>query len=847
MSSRINGIYDALDHGNPKLALKLCQSALQKQSASNIVKALMALAYSRLEQSESAIEVCMSVLKETPPRFALDESVVETLNYVFRRERRFDLSAMLLNKVLEISTNPSTSTCTECFIANVQAGGSFENLPKLALRLYKMTNEKKYMEWYAFALSLQATLSPAEDSTRLNTMALSAIEKLLPSLPPPSEKAEDRWKTSGRRSLYLGLFRVQLLAKLGQFEGAISAVNAIDSTLITDTDREQLVSDLNAFGATKLDGDKLKTHTLTPLEQMNLLIESDALISRNPSDIWNDESLYSAFISCLKEYIQTAHARSDILVIISSFIPLVRDNDRISLLETVSSILCDTKIFEKKIVNLYKLVYSFGGELNVLELVSSAQSLVDSEDCLDECSPAKQLLLLAAIALLEKGKIYDALSILSYGSSRFSHCSHFRLIECIVYGRSLGLSKRSIERFEALGIKNAQWRSLLWLIEPILNSQYIGLEKRDVISYSIHQFFDRHEFETKFNYKLLIDQGMYWMFDSHASGIRRDTISKSREWMETEKIWSEIIEDFEISDSRICGSISDRLAPLDYDYSPLLFIAFPKIGSGSTVKFFDQLKVTQLMKPRCCGFRWPSELVDQQQQHRRQTIETVCPSLSTCTYLGRQLVQREEESMNFLQNRQSLSHALNQVISGNELPPRDDEKLDSWTSQIMAVMVWVISVRAGNSVEDDVFEKILRVLDELLILIREENAVGIRDVALMSGRILNGWIQGILMLSEHVSSKFLKKSVERKSIRKFTTSVSEKLSLVNRAIEDRKKRLNVVSMLSDDPEWCSTFTPLAEHRTGEFVKKITSDIKEELDTIKTGYKQIIDRINLGKV
>ena len=147
----------------------------------------------------------------------------------------------------------------------------------------------------------------------------------------------------------------------------------------------------------------------------------------------------------------------------------------------------------------------------------------------------------------------------------------------------------------------------------------------------------------------------------------------------------------------------------------------------------------------------------------------------------------------------------------------------------------------------DVFEKILHVLDELVILIRAENAADIRDVALMSGRILNGWIQGILMLSEHVASKFSKRSVERKNIRKFTTTVSEKLSVVNRAIEDRKKRLNVVSVLSDDPGWCSTFTPLAEHRTGEFVKKITSDIKDELDTIRTGYKQVIDRINLGKV
>jgi tetratricopeptide (TPR) repeat protein len=836
MSYRINSIYDALDRGNPKLALRLCQTALQKQPTSNIVKALMALSYSRSEQSEAAIEVCQSIMKEDPPRFALDEGVVDTVNYVFRREGRFDMSAQLFNKVIECASNPSVDACIECFVANIQAN-SYEVLPRLALRLYKQTNQKKYMEWYSFALSLQASDSnDVVESTGLLTMALASLDKIAPT-PMPSPIAEDRWATSARRGLYLGLFRIQLLTKLKRFDEAITVVESIDSTLITKQDRDLLIADLKSLGGCETqsikfsDSDSLLSHIYD-------LIQQDA-INRSSDACWIDKHLYSKYRSLVEEYMITNIDRSDLPVILSPLMALIEKDDEEYFQKIFATMVADVKMNSrgKRLVNLYKLMYGFGVKLNVSDLIEAAMSMVESEDCLDECSPGKQLLLLASIQLLEENHIVDALCVMSYGSGKFSHCSHFRLLECIVYGRVMGLSDRAIERFEALGIKNAQWRSLFWLIQPVVTNQYISPDKRDAISYSIHEFFERHELETKFNYKLLVEQGLYWMFEKWTN----DEASASRLWMNCEKYWSEIIDDFQLTRQPIDFEVF-QIPKIDFDYSPLLFISFQEIGSITSREFIAEQVEREKERPRCLGFQWPRP---------QRKIQPPGPKISPTSFLGRNLQPQKIES---IVARQSICCALYAALNRMPEPTLPSNLPLTAKDKILLSLISIfVGIRDSTKVFDEsimteIAEQVTKQFDSFISILHTTPGKTLTDICASilsicegAGVILNGWIQSIIMMLEILASSLPKKSLERKCLKKIINGIAERCSKVIKALHESR---GVVGELRKAG---FSHPALNEYRVTVFEKQLISDIRGEIDLIKSGFKTVIDRINLGKV
>jgi ferritin len=95
-----------------------------------------------------------------------------------------------------------------------------------------------------------------------------------------------------------------------------------------------------------------------------------------------------------------------------------------------------------------------------------------------------------------------------------------------------------------------------------------------------------------------------------------------------------------------------------------------------------------------------------------------------------------------------------------------------------------------------------------------------------------------------VSSGYSRKSNERKILRRFITSVSEKCAKINKSFEERKK-IEVASV--HVPELIKEYPALKDHASRVFLKQYTSDLKSELDLVKSGFKSVIDRINLGKV
>ena len=78
MSARkVSPIYEALDAGNPKQAIKLCDGVLKKQADFPLVRALKAVALVRSSRMDDAIALARETSASLRPPF--DEHVLNTL------------------------------------------------------------------------------------------------------------------------------------------------------------------------------------------------------------------------------------------------------------------------------------------------------------------------------------------------------------------------------------------------------------------------------------------------------------------------------------------------------------------------------------------------------------------------------------------------------------------------------------------------------------------------------------------------------------------------------------------------------------------------------------------------
>jgi len=82
MSQKLRGIYDALDHGNYKNAVKLCSAFLQKQPNHALCKALHAVAVERCGRRDEALRLCDEA---QDAKSGVDDTVLSTIQVVYRR------------------------------------------------------------------------------------------------------------------------------------------------------------------------------------------------------------------------------------------------------------------------------------------------------------------------------------------------------------------------------------------------------------------------------------------------------------------------------------------------------------------------------------------------------------------------------------------------------------------------------------------------------------------------------------------------------------------------------------------------------------------------------------------
>ena len=789
--SKINAIYAALDNGNPKSAMRLCQQALSK-SPSQLVRALMALSLSRLDQSEEALSICTSLLDQRPS----DTSVIEMIGYVLRRESRFDLlSEMLESHSSAVDEAEAFDLNQQAFIAGVQ-GRKFTSLPSIAMKLAK--RDPKYFAWAAFALALQG-------DEKL-PLALAMIDKV--PAPAINELGDNRHTTSGRMHAYLALFKLQILARLGRFEDAATLVSGIHSTLVSEKDKQQLLCDIQRMQAGAGVGVETDREGLC-LDRIEAHILANA-------DGWKDEAQYSLFIVLLKELISDTVGRADCVVVVSPYIALVAESDP-TMADHVKSLL-STSTSDQSVTNLFKLLYALDLEsTDAGVLMSRAMEMVRKEDDLDECSPGKQLLLLSAVRALEHPESLEfALGVLSYGSERFKQCSHFRVVEAIAYSRN-GLMAKAVERFEALGIKNAQWRDLWWIIgEPL--AKFFSPYTMDLLD-NVEMFFSHHESDLRFALSSVVKEGMFFKYWNIDNGIRQIESSEMKAVVRLECAWDQVMVQGESLETEGVEALKKSFenAQKFHDFSPLLSLAFPAVGSTTTAEFARKIRNQTDPRSRVMGFRW----------NERDTLGSdQMLRLSTKRYLGKAIstesATREDRLSQMAVVSAALSGDWNDAISRGEAL----KVKNPWTAIIQTIAAAVVDARKGEVIEAHTATAI----DQI------DTAFSCTE---QMGEWANGLCSAVGFVIERTFTEFSKKGNERKYFKQILNDFRDRLGEAFGTLNALYVEERTIIIPEGTPEEIA-------HCMNKFASKFASYKQADVDAITLRLKSVIDRLALVK-
>eukprot|EP00930_Biecheleria_cincta_P050061 TRINITY_DN35243_c0_g1_i1.p1 TRINITY_DN35243_c0_g1~~TRINITY_DN35243_c0_g1_i1.p1 ORF type:complete len:1067 (-),score=254.97 TRINITY_DN35243_c0_g1_i1:13-3213(-) len=158
MSGKLRSIYDALDHGNYKSAMKLCSSFLQKQPGHALCRALHAVALERNGRVDEAIQLCgetasagASAAPGSPA--SLDDTCLNTLQVVLRRCRQWSAIESMYEAAAQ--REPENKEFVSClFFASIRRG-NFSKAQQVATKVYSKFKEPHFLQWVIASILLQ--------------------------------------------------------------------------------------------------------------------------------------------------------------------------------------------------------------------------------------------------------------------------------------------------------------------------------------------------------------------------------------------------------------------------------------------------------------------------------------------------------------------------------------------------------------------------------------------------------------------------------------------------------------------------------------------------------------------
>jgi len=246
---KLRGIYDAIDNGNYKSAVKLCTALLQKTPQHSLCKALKALALERCDRCEEALQLCAEV-RGAPD---CDDTAMHTLQTVYRRAGQHAEILRTYEAALEREPN-NEDLAVVAFLAATRCG-ELPRQQQLAMKLYTKWKKPKYLHWVVVSILLQVQQGAPK---KVLDLAQMMLQKAPVNTEPPKDGAKSAFdrgqlalvhlhlatlraqeKTSEALALLescqgcVGLpadgieMRIRLLEDAGDVKGALQAARAL--------------------------------------------------------------------------------------------------------------------------------------------------------------------------------------------------------------------------------------------------------------------------------------------------------------------------------------------------------------------------------------------------------------------------------------------------------------------------------------------------------------------------------------------------------------------------------------------------------------------------------------------
>eukprot|EP00927_Polykrikos_kofoidii_P067097 TRINITY_DN6261_c0_g1_i1.p1 TRINITY_DN6261_c0_g1~~TRINITY_DN6261_c0_g1_i1.p1 ORF type:complete len:1113 (+),score=203.32 TRINITY_DN6261_c0_g1_i1:84-3422(+) len=229
MSQKIRAVYDALDHGNHKNAIKLCTAFLQKQPGHALCKALHAVALERCGRHEEALALCEEVVSSAS---SIHDTVMNTLQVVYRRCRAHEKIARMYDEAWTRDPDDE-DTAVALFIISIRMS-DFGRSQQVATKLYRKFNKPKYLHWVVSSILLQTRGAGPSKVVDLASMMIQKAPINMDVL------KEDGTMPYNRSQHYLLLLHLAVLRKQQKYQQALEMLEACKKLIKMPNDLAEL-------------------------------------------------------------------------------------------------------------------------------------------------------------------------------------------------------------------------------------------------------------------------------------------------------------------------------------------------------------------------------------------------------------------------------------------------------------------------------------------------------------------------------------------------------------------------------------------------------------------------------
>ncbi|KAG0043629.1 N-alpha-acetyltransferase 25, NatB auxiliary subunit [Gryganskiella cystojenkinii] len=188
LDRKLKPIYDAMEVGNYREGIQLCNKALKKQPDLHIAKALKALAMERTGKMNEGLLLCDELQWAKPT----DEATLRTMSMVYRSAGKYEPMIKLYANASK--ANPMNENLGTQWFMSLARVLDFKGQQMAALQLNKNFKKSNYMFWAIMSITLQGQNVPAGQPNMMYRLAEGMMSKL---------NTEEKVQTIEELQLYL--------------------------------------------------------------------------------------------------------------------------------------------------------------------------------------------------------------------------------------------------------------------------------------------------------------------------------------------------------------------------------------------------------------------------------------------------------------------------------------------------------------------------------------------------------------------------------------------------------------------------------------------------------------------